>query len=165
MPMELFQLAEREGIIIEWWDFEPPLEAVYWAAPKLPPVIGLANSLDYAPRAYFRCVLAEELGHHFTTVGCRIPRTYFHYRDRMEVSRAEYRALRWAAQWLIPLDKLVKAFKKGITEKWEIAEYFDVTESMVSFRLSLPDMLRIRLADRISLIHDLYGLEEGGDGK
>lgn len=23
MPMELFQLAEREGIIIEWWDFEP----------------------------------------------------------------------------------------------------------------------------------------------
>lgn len=146
MPMELFRLAEREGIIIEWWNFEPPLEAVYWAVPGMPPVIGLANSLDYAPRAYFRCVLAEEMGHHFTTVGCRIPRTYFHYRDRMEVSRAEYRALRWAAQWLIPLGKLAQAFKWGIVEVWELAEYFDVTEDMVRFRLSLPDMLELRLA-------------------
>jgi hypothetical protein len=64
----------------------------------------------------------------------------------MEVSRAEYRALRWAAQWLIPLDKLAQAFKWGIFEVWELAEYFDVTEDMVRFRLSLPDMLELRLA-------------------
>lgn len=146
MPMELFQLAEREGIIIEWWDFEPPLEAVYWAVPGLPPVIGLANSLDYAPRAYFRCVLAEEIGHHFTSVGYRISRTYFHYRDRIEVSRTEHQALRWAARWLMPLDKLLWAFRKGVFEVWDLAEYFDVTEDMVMFRLNLPDVLLLRLA-------------------
>lgn len=145
MSMELFQLAEREGIIIEWWNFVPPLEAVYWAVPGMPPVIGLANSLDYAPRVYIRCVLAEELGHHFTTVGNRIPRTYFHYRDRMEVSRAEHLALRWAALWLMPLDKLVRAFREGIFDAWELAEYFDVTEDMVRFRLNLPDILKVRL--------------------
>ncbi len=144
--MELFQLAEREGIIIEWWDFEPPLEAVYWATPELPPVIGLANSLASVPRAYFRCVLAEELGHHFTTVGSRVPRTYFHYRDRLEISRAEYRALKWAAKWLVPKDKLMQIYKKGIVEVWELAEHFNVTEQMVVFRLQLPDMVSVQCA-------------------
>lgn len=139
MEMELFQLAEREGIIIEWWDFKPPLEAVYWALPDMK-VIGLANTLMYAPRAYFRCVLAEELGHHFTSVGCRIPQKHLRYRDRLEVSRTEYRALKWAAQWLLPLDKLMRALKQGIVEVCELAEHFDVTEDMVKFRLSLPDI-------------------------
>jgi len=146
MPMELFQLAERERIFIEWWDFEQPLEAIYWAVPGMPPVIGLANSLNHAPRAYFRCVLAEELGHHFTTMGYRIPRTYFHYRDRMEVSRAEHLALKWAAKWLMPLDELVRAFRKGILEAWELADYFDVTYDMARFRLSLPDLMEVRQA-------------------
>ncbi len=146
MPVELFALAEKEGIKIEWWDFEPPLEAVYLAIPDMPPVIGLANSLYHSPRAYFRYVLAEELGHHFTTVGYRIPRIYFHYRDRMEVSRVEFRALKWAAQWLMPSDKLLRAFRQGIVEVWELAEYFDVTENMVRFRLSLPDVPELRLA-------------------
>ncbi len=140
MPMELFQLAEREGIIIEWWDFEPPLEAVYWAAPKLPPVIGLSNSLDRVSRAYFRCVLAEELGHHFTTAGQRIPRTFFHYRNRLEVSAAEYRALRWAAEWLMPRDKLTRALRRGVAQVWELAEFFNVTEQMAAFRLQIPDV-------------------------
>jgi len=140
MLVDLFSLAEREGIIIEWWNFKPPLEAVYWALPDMPPVIGLANSLKDAPRPYVRCILAEELGHHFTSAGYRIARTYLRYRDRLEISRTEYRALKWAAQMLIPLDKLVWAFDRGIVEVWELAEYFDVTEDMVIFRLNLPDI-------------------------
>ena len=94
---------------------------------------------------HFRCVLAEELGHHYTTVGSCLPRTYFHYRDRVEVSRAEYRALRWAAQWLMPLDKLAQALKRGIVEIWDLADYFYVTEDMAKFRLNLPDVLLLRL--------------------
>lgn len=140
MLMDLFSLAEDEGIIIEWWDFKPPLEAIYWAANDMPPIIGLANSLMYAPKAYFRCVFAEELGHHFTSVGYRISRTHLRYRDRIEISRTEYRALRWAAQWLMPLDKLVQTLKQGIVRVCELADYFDVTEDMVIFRLSLPDI-------------------------
>lgn len=139
MPFSLLKMADEHGIIVEYWDFRPPLEAVYWSFPGLPPVIGLARSL-FDSRAHFRCVLAEELGHHFTSTGNSIPLTLFHYRDRLEISRVEYRAMRWAALHLMPLDKLRLAFRKGIYERWELAEHFDVTEDMVDFRMALPDI-------------------------
>ncbi|MEW6245068.1 MAG: ImmA/IrrE family metallo-endopeptidase [Bacillota bacterium] len=137
---DLFRLAEREGIVVEYWDFTPPLEAVYWWSPGLPPVIGLAYSLERQPRAYQRCVLAEELGHHFTAIADAIPRTFFHYQDRLNVSRAEYRALRWAAEYLMPSGELKAALRKGIKESWELATWFDVTKEMAVFRLRLPDL-------------------------
>ncbi|MGQ9556904.1 MAG: ImmA/IrrE family metallo-endopeptidase [Desulfurispora sp.] len=137
----MFELAEKEGIVIEWWDFQPPLEAVYLAMAGMPPVIGLATSLRQAPRAYLRCVLAEEIGHHFTTAGNFLPHTFFHYRQRIEISRAEYLALRWAARHLIPMDRLMQAFRQGIVECWELAGHFEVTEDLVRFRLSLPEVL------------------------
>jgi Zn-dependent peptidase ImmA (M78 family) len=140
MPFSLLKMANEHGIAIEYWDFQPPLEAVYWTAPGMPPVIGLSRAL-FSNRAHFRCVLAEELGHHFTSVGQAIPQTSFHYRDRLNVSRAEYRALRWAAQHLIPLDELRKAIIEGVRERWELAEHFDVTEDMIDFRLQLPDVM------------------------
>jgi Zn-dependent peptidase ImmA (M78 family) len=139
MLKNLFALAEREGIAIEWWDFKPPLEAVYWATPGLPPVIGLANSLAAVPRAYFRSVLAEELGHFYTTAANALPVTFFHYRDRLAVSRAEYRARKWAALYLVPERKLYRALRKGIREVWELAEWFGVTEEIMALRLNLLD--------------------------
>ena len=101
MPYELIKYAEANGICVEYWNFAPPLEAVYWALPEMPPMIGLSRSL-FSNRAHFRTVLAEELGHHFTSARDGLPKTFFHYRDRLEVSREERRALRWAAEFLVP---------------------------------------------------------------
>ena len=137
VALELFTLAESEGIAIEWWDFNPPLEAVYWAMPELPPVIGLSYVVS-SNQAHLREVLAEELGHHFTSVGHALPHTFFHYRDRLLVSKSEYHAIRWAANYLIPQHKLQKAMECGITTRWELAEHFNVTEQMMNFRLRLP---------------------------
>lgn len=141
MPLELLKLAEKKGIIVEYWDFEPPLEAVYMTVPSVPPVIGLSPAIC-SSTTYFRTVLAEELGHHFTCVGKLIPQTHFHYRNRLDVSRAEYRALRWAANYLMPKRRLLWAIRKGIREPWELAEYFNVTEGIVKFRLNLLDRER-----------------------
>lgn len=137
MPFEMLKIAQAEGIKVEYWDFEPPLDGIYAAGPSIPPVIGVSNRLfECSPR--FRCVLAEELGHHYTTTINAIPQTFFHYRDRLEVSRAEYRALRWAAEYLIPKDRLESVIKNGVVHRWELAELFNVTEEMVDFRLGLP---------------------------
>lgn len=138
MPLGLVKYAEANGIRVEYWDFAPPLEAVYWSAPELgiPPVIGLSRSL-FSCRAHFRTVLAEELGHHFTSARDGLPKTFFHYKDRLEVKREEYRALKWAANFLIPQDKLREAVKKGIREDWELAEHFEVDECLVIFRKRL----------------------------
>lgn len=138
MPLELVKYAEANGIRVEYWDFAPPLEAVYWSAPGLgiPPIIGLSRGL-FSNRAHFRTVLAEELGHHFTSARDGLPKTFFHYKDRLEVRREEYRALKWAAKFLIPAAKLREARARGIKECWELAEYFVVDEELVGLRLKL----------------------------
>jgi Zn-dependent peptidase ImmA (M78 family) len=134
MPFELLRVAYDEGIRVDYWDFEPPLEGIYIAIPDLPPIIGISNRLfECSPR--FRCVLAEELGHHFTTAGDALPKRFFSYRDRLSVSKAEYRALKWAAECLIPRNKLERALRSGCTEVWSLAEWFGVTDEMVKFRL------------------------------
>jgi len=130
----MYSVAQQEGIEIEWWNFVPPILGMYWAPSDLPPVIFLDNSLEHNTRL-LRCVMAEELGHHFTLDRDCLCRTYFNYRDRLAVSRAEYRALRWAAKYLIPADKLEHTIKRGYREIWELAEHFEATEEMVAFRL------------------------------
>jgi Zn-dependent peptidase ImmA (M78 family) len=145
MPLNLIKLATQHGIVIEYWDFASPLQGVYWAPADLPSVIGLSKAL-FESRARFRCVLAEELGHYFTTVENAIPCTHFHYRDRLWVSRVEYQALRWAALYLMPTKQVVQAFRDGARERWELAEWFEVTGEMVDFRLRLPDIGISRLS-------------------
>lgn len=139
MPFDLLRIAYDEGIKVDYWDFEPPLEGIYVAIPDLPPVIGISNSLfECSPR--FRCVLAEELGHHFTTAGDALPKKFFHYRDRLSVGRVEYRALKWAAEYLIPKKQLNKALRGWNNTLWSLADLFNVTEEMIQFRLDLIGM-------------------------
>jgi len=45
--------------------------------------------------------------------------------------RCEERAKRWTILSLIPEEELEKALKKGYTESWELAEYFDLPEDFV----------------------------------
>lgn len=132
----MYELADQHGINIRWCDFAPPIRGMYWDSAIKPPVIFLDNSLEKNIRL-LRCVMAEELGHHFTLDRDCLCRTYFNYRDRLTVSRAEYRALRWAAEYLIPMRQLDKALKKGTDTLWNLAELFDVTEEMMEFRLNL----------------------------
>lgn len=137
MPFQMFVLAEENGIDVLYWNFMKPFEAVYLVVPGCPPVIGLCRSL-FNSRAHFRSVFAEELGHHFTSAGTNALKPHFHFTDKLCYSRAEYKALKWAANYLIPEEQLKWAIqKRGITEIWQLADYFCVDEEMVDFRLRL----------------------------
>lgn len=139
MPKELFKLAEAEGITIDFIDFSPPVNGLYYADDGLDPAIGIAQRIENNT-ALLRCVLAEELGHHFTSAGSHLPKECYNFADRLRVSKTEYKALKWAATYLIPLDKLYDCFHRGIIATWELADYFTVTENMVRLRLALPDI-------------------------
>jgi Zn-dependent peptidase ImmA (M78 family) len=137
MPDQLLKLAEKEGIRIVYWDFIPPLEAVYTEFPGLPPSIGLSKRIT-RNRAHYRTVLAEELGHHYTTVGDHLPKEYFHYSDRLETGREEHRAMRWAAECLLPDNELEYVMlDHQITEEWALADFFCVDESLITFKFGL----------------------------
>ena len=71
------------------------------------------------------CVLAEELGHHYTTVGNILDQTDAGNRKQ------ERRARLWAYKRAFDLIDLVSAYKYGCRNRYEIAEYLEVTESFL----------------------------------
>ena len=71
------------------------------------------------------CVLAEELGHHYTTPGNIL--------DQQNVVNAkqELHARTWAYNECIGLIGIVKAFESGCKSLYEMADYLNVTEDFL----------------------------------
>jgi len=143
----LIQFAIDSEIEVTTWDFKPPVRAIYIHLPDSKPVIAYCPKLEN-DTCLFRTVFSEELGHHFTSVGHALPKEYYNYADRLVISKAEYKAMRWGANFLMPISQLIYAAKEGNKEIWQIADYFTVTEEFVKFRLSLPDYQEFKTANR-----------------
>ena len=72
-----------------------------------------------------KCVLAEELGHYYTTAGDILDQSDTGSRKQ------EYRARLMAYDRLIGLVGIVDAYKHGCRSRYEIAEHLDVTEAFL----------------------------------
>ena len=83
------------------------------------------------------CVLAEELGHYYTTVGDILDMNV------SENRKQERQARLWGYNRVIGLFGLIRAYEHGCKDKYEIAEYLDVTEEY--------------LEDCINCYQDKYG--------
>lgn len=68
------------------------------------------------------CVLAEELGHHHTSVGNILDM------DDIRNRKQERQARLWGYNKLIGLTGIINAFRAGCQSRHEIAELLDVTE-------------------------------------
>lgn len=84
--------------------------------------IAIKNDIPTTQKA---CVLAEELGHHYTTVGNILDQS------KAENRKQERRARLWAYRKMFDLIDLVSAYKHGCRNRYEIAEYLEVTESFL----------------------------------
>lgn len=125
----LFKVAEDENVVIEYIKLPRNILGLYYKGPDLPPSIGInRNIVNDSP--LFTSVLAEELGHHFTTV-FDTSAECFSYRDKLLINKVENLALRWATNFVIPNKELVQALKAGITTVYDLAEYFTVTEDFI----------------------------------
>lgn len=133
---QLCIVAENEKIVIEYLRLKDPFKGFYCKEPGCLPFIGLDYSL-HSDRRLHRCVMAEEIGHHFTSAGAPVVKRRFSNSDRLSIDKIEYKALRWAANFLVPEDDLLDAIRDGLCELWELAEEFDVTEEMMRFRMRL----------------------------
>lgn len=71
------------------------------------------------------CVLAEEIGHHLTTVGIIIDQ------GKLENRRQEKKARRWAYEELLPLSTFIEAYRTGVQSRYELAEFIGVTEEFL----------------------------------
>lgn len=71
------------------------------------------------------CVLAEELGHHYTTVGNILDQTDTGNRKQ------ERRARLWAYRRAFDLIDLIGAYKHGCRNRYEVADFLEVTEEFL----------------------------------
>ena len=69
--------------------------------------------------------IAEELGHYYTTVGDILDQS------KPENRKQERQARLWAYNKQIGLIGLVRAFEHGCQNRFEIAEYLEVTEEFL----------------------------------
>lgn len=114
----LLEFAKSEHIKIDVY----PMNKV--KACSIPHSIAINPNKIKTNRELKEC-LAHELGHQATG-------SFYKLNSKFETrSRMEERATRWAVQALISAKDLKRAFKKGYTEVWQLAEYFDVPENFI----------------------------------
>ncbi|HKM01193.1 MAG TPA: hypothetical protein VJ083_03965 [Sedimentibacter sp.] len=120
---QLYDYAEENDINIDNFSL-PDAKACCVALPNGDMRIGIDVS-HAKSTAEEKELLGHELAH------CM--KNAFHYLHSPPCvrSKAEHRALCWEAENFMPKQDLVELFRAGITEMWEIAEYFEVTESFV----------------------------------
>ena len=81
--------------------------------------IGISKKIDTV--AEKRCILAEELGHYYTTTGNILDQS------SLENRKQEYKARKWSYNKLVGTENIIKAYEANCTNKYEIAEFLNVT--------------------------------------
>ena len=119
---EMFRIAANAGIRVEYCRL--PLNESVSAPDPDGDFILMDYSLLRASKRE-RVHMAHELGHCSTG-------SFYNRHTPFDVRQChENRADKWAIKKLIPKDELNEAVSNGITEPWELAEYFNVTEDFM----------------------------------
>mgnify|MGYP000938220461 FL=1 len=70
-------------------------------------------------------IVAEEIGHYETTAGDILDQS------KLVNIKQELLARKWAYEKIIPISDINKAVDEGITEVYDLAEHFEVTEEFM----------------------------------
>ncbi len=132
---ELFQIIEIENIIFEEistkHDSSP---GIYLNAPGIPPTIGISKSI-LDNKCKYLSVLAEELGHHFTSLG-NLTITSKNYSEKLIKNKQEYKAKSWATNFLISDDEFIQALYDCISTPCDMCEHFNVTDEILKYKIA-----------------------------
>lgn len=106
-----------------------------------------------------RCILAEELGHYYTSQGNIL--------DQSKVAnrKQEKRARAWAYEKLVSIDNLIKAYQARITTRYDLAEYIGVTELFLEDAIKYYNQKygKFIKVDRFTVYFDPLGIMESFD--
>ncbi|WP_153979728.1 ImmA/IrrE family metallo-endopeptidase [Paenibacillus xylanilyticus] len=103
------------------------------------------------------CILAEELGHHYTSSGNILDQRDIRNRKQELLSR------HWAYDCMLPLDRIVEAHHNRIAGRYELAEYLSVTEEFLQNaidRFSAKYGLTVKADDHHVVVLDPLGVIE-----
>lgn len=119
----LEQDAHDEKVQIVPYDLGDRLKGLYCDG-------AIALNIDIDTTTEKSCILAEELGHYYTTTGNILDQSIVMNRKQ------ERRARLWAYDKMIGLNGLISAAKAGCQSQYEIAEYLGITEEFLNEALA-----------------------------
>ena len=132
---KILNLISAEGIILEEFESNQVLsDGIYFKIPDCPATIGINSSIINDSKKYLS-TLGEELGHHFTTDSNLMLKSK-KYSDKILKDKNELKAKTWASNFLITDKEFVQALNSCIVSKYEMAEYFNVTEEIINYKIS-----------------------------
>lgn len=152
---ELFKLCEKENIKIEYVTFSSSVLGLYVKDIDTYPVILLDKSL-LSNRLKSMEVLSEEVGHFYTTTGNHAIRL-LHYSNRLCLNSVEIKACRWACNFLIDDDNLIKCALCS-TDLYELSEMLDVPHVMLLHKIKFLSLEKDFITSKCG--HTLY-IENG----
>lgn len=127
----LNEAAASDITVIENADFKSQSHGLIYGD-----IIGLNKNIQTDTER--SCILAEELGHYYTSTGDIIDQT------NVQNRKQEHRARMWAYAKLLPLQFFIFAFKHGCHSTHDTAEFLEVSEEF--------------LKDCINAYHSKYGV-------
>lgn len=117
----LYDLAEKENIRIYDYNISDVL-GMFINVASINAITLNKGLTSYQEKS----TLAEELGHYYYDATYPVNTT-----DISLISKQEYRAKKWAYNILIPAQDLISAFKNGIDNISDLANYFEVPEQFM----------------------------------
>lgn len=135
----LYQELQDQGVRFFTWDLERGRAVTMEMGGEYAVFMDFDNIHSLAEE---RTVLAHEGGHICTGATHKVSSPY----DLIE--KHEYKAWKWALLKLLPREALAGAIREGVTEPWELAERFDVTEEMVRMALCWYTQGNLNLEER-----------------
>lgn len=129
----LLDLANNEEIEIYYTDkIADDIKGLYINKQGLK-IISLLNSLKQN-KTKLTEILAEELGHHFTSVGNYVS-SKNSYKNKILMDKTEDKALRWACEFLITEEEIIHIINSNITCVYEMAEMLEISVEFLLKRL------------------------------
>lgn len=145
----LLKVAEQQGICTFEKLMPQGIKGLY--ADK---IIWINKRLSSTERT---SILAEELGHYFTSDGNILDQTDIRNRKQ------ELRARQWAYHCMLPLDRIVQAHHDRISGRYDLADYLGVTEEFLQAainRFTAKHGLSIKADDRHIIVFNPLGVIE-----
>lgn len=129
--LELLQEeALQHDIKVTYASLPERIKGLYCEACDISPVIAL-NKHYIEDSKEETCIIAEELGHYYTSSGDLLDEAA----DMTVVRKQEEKARRWAAKRIISLNDIIRAYEYGARTRQEFAEYLETKEDFLCWAI------------------------------
>lgn len=115
--LDMYQIAENEHIEILNYNWNSSKGKIFEINNNY--YIGINNNI-ITNSIEEKQIFAEELGHYYCNA------MYDIKVDQTIINKCEYRAKKWAYSVLVPLKILQQKISEGITNTYDLADYFEV---------------------------------------